>query len=290
MKHLILTILAVCLIGSVSLADVYPGTDYPIDGPIQVGTEFTISNPDLATWDILYTANMGSPLGLVNTGPPDVPGKGWDVPGINNTEFNFLGFNYEGEAWASGQIGWSMYNGNVAGYWGGPIDPPPTTDDTLPASYYDLSGYESFQLSFHNEIFGPTLVGQTDRGVMAALFINTGYTDLGEPDVYIQSEWTWSLPCDDMILHLDFDNPAEVYGDLDDLNLAHVSSIGVIIGSNSNPNVWDEDDPERANYLVWGIPNETGFKVCIDTVPVPGAVILGILGLGVAGIKLRKYA
>ena len=283
MKHLILTILVVCLIGSVSLADVYPGTNYPIDGPIPAGTEFTISNHDLASWGVLATDAQNSALSATDTDPL-IPGVGWDVPGINNTEFNFNGFSYDGAGWASGQIGWSMYNGLADSYWGEALDPPPTTDDTLPTAYYDLSGYESFQLSFHNEVFGPTLAGQTDRAVMAALFINTGYTDPGEADVYIQSEWTWAVPCDDLILHLDFADPAIVYGDLADLNLAHISSIGVIIGSNSSPDAW----PPGGD--VWGIPNETGFKVCIDTVPVPGAVILSILGLGVAGIKLRKYA
>ena len=33
-----------------------------------------------------------------------------------------------------------------------------------------------------------------------------------------------------------------------------------------------------------------GITLTIETVPVPAAVILGILGLGVAGVKLRKYA
>ena len=37
-----------------------------------------------------------------------------------------------------------------------------------------------------------------------------------------------------------------------------------------------------------GTPNE--FDVSLTPVPVPGAVLLGLLGLSVAGVKLRKYA
>lgn len=303
MKKLIVTIITVSLMGSVALADgVYPGTSYPIDGPIPVGSEFTISNHDLASWGVLATDEQDSALSAINPLLPDgtdLPGVGWDVPGINNTEFNFSGFSYGGASWASGQIGWSMYNGLADSYWGEAIAPPPTTDDTLPTAYYDLSAYESFILSFHNEVYGPVLAGQTDRAVMAALFINTGYTDSGygpdidgdgigdgEPDIYIQSEWTWAIPCDNLILHLDFDDPAEIYGGtIDQLKLNHISSIGVIIGSNNNPDAW----PPGGD--AWGIPNETGFKVCIDTpVPVPGAVLLGFLGLSAAGLKLRKFA
>ena len=37
-----------------------------------------------------------------------------------------------------------------------------------------------------------------------------------------------------------------------------------------------------------GIHGSDNFRISV--VPVPAAVILGILGLGIAGIKLRKYA
>jgi len=261
MKRIIL-LLVVAFTTSVSLAE------YTIEGPIQVGSQFTISNYDLVTFDILENDYKPSSLAATDT-DPKVPGIGWDVPGINNTEFNFAGFSFApGTTWASGQLGWSMYRGSGAGYWGPAINPV-TADDTLPTAYWDLSDYDSFTLSFHNEVFGPVEEGDTDHAVMASLFINTGWPDVDETDVYYQSDWVWALPCSDLILDLDLTG-------VDNLN--HVSSLGIVIGSN----LYDGQN--------WGIGNETGFKVCVNTVPVPAAVILGILGMGVAGLKLRKYA
>jgi hypothetical protein len=37
----------------------------------------------------------------------------------------------------------------------------------------------------------------------------------------------------------------------------------------------------------WGVEIETS---TLTVVPVPGAILLGILGLSVAGVKLRKFA
>lgn len=54
-------------------------------------------------------------------------------------------------------------------------------------------------------------------------------------------------------------------------------------GSNAGSLLSGFSSPEGGtnSTLLWGK---------IEHVPVPGAVLLGILGLGVAGIKLRKYA
>ena len=43
------------------------------------------------------------------------------------------------------------------------------------------------------------------------------------------------------------------------------------------------------NYNIRAICNELGQDYLV-MVPLPGAILLGILGLSVAGIKLRKYA
>ena len=39
----------------------------------------------------------------------------------------------------------------------------------------------------------------------------------------------------------------------------------------------------------WGVEIETS-TLTVEQVPVPGAILLGILGLGAAGLKLRKFA
>ena len=44
-----------------------------------------------------------------------------------------------------------------------------------------------------------------------------------------------------------------------------------------------------ADFSIFGAPSDPDF-FHISLVPVPAAVILGILGLGVVGLKLRKYA
>jgi len=276
MKRIILTISIVALTASVAMAS------YTIEGPIQVGDQFTISNNDLASWNVLGSSGQVSALSATDT-DPTVPGIGFDVPGINNTEFNFKGFDFGTGTWASGQVGWSMYRGATDNYWGEPIDPV-SADDTLPSAYYNLSDYDSFTVSFHNEVFGPVEEGDVDHAVMVALFINTGWTDPGfdEEDHYYQSDWVWAFPCDNLILDLDFSNAIvgwdnngdPIYGSIE--NLGHVSSIGMTLGSN------------LYNGNNWGIADETGFKVCVDTIPAPGAILLGGIGVALVGWLRRR--
>lgn len=252
MRTLIIVGLAVAGMASFAAAD--------INGPQAAGGGyFTISNPDMVSFDIFKPSSLSA-----TDTDPTMPGIGWDVPGVNNTEFNFEGFAFGGNTWASGQLGWSMFQ-------------PGAGDDTLPSAYWDLSDWDGFTLSFHNEVFGPVHQGDKDHAVMAALFINTGWTDIGETNNYYQSasggsvnwEWVWAVPCDNLTLRLDFEA-------LGVTNLNHVSSLGVIIGSN------------LYNGSNWGIGDHTGFKVCLDTIPAPGAVLLGMLGLGLVGWVKRR--
>lgn len=63
----------------------------------------------------------------------------------------------------------------------------------------------------------------------------------------------------------------------DIINALHLGATGV--------------DALRIGVHVRGFPEGTGQSLSESFVtPVPGAVILGLLGLGVAGLKLRKYA
>ena len=68
--------------------------------------------------------------------------------------------------------------------------------------------------------------------------------------------------------------------------LISVATINALIASVGSPS---GIGPVRVMTL-WGDENMTLFKQDLLVVPVPAAVLLGILGLGVAGIKLRKYA
>jgi hypothetical protein len=43
-------------------------------------------------------------------------------------------------------------------------------------------------------------------------------------------------------------------------------------------------------YTTWGTRIKPGELSSVIFVPVPAAVLLGILGLGAVGVKLRKYA
>ena len=59
------------------------------------------------------------------------------------------------------------------------------------------------------------------------------------------------------------------------------------IDLNFNVNVGDV-----VAFRAWsnGVPDYIALDLGINVVPVPGAVLLGILGLSVAGVKLRKHA
>jgi hypothetical protein len=134
-------------------------------------------------------------------------------------------------------------------------------------------------ISFHNITVGVP-DGATDHAIMAALFMNTGFTDQGNADKYFQSDWQWALPCDNLILDLDFSNAIDgwdawgnpTYGPVTGLN--EVSALGVLIGSNSHQN--------------WGIADGEDFEICLDTIPAPGAIFLGSIGLGLVGWLRRR--
>ena len=82
-------------------------------------------------------------------------------------------------------------------------------------------------------------------------------------------------------------NLAEGY-DFDDI----IAAIALGFGYPEDPD--DEDDPWFTNSLRIGVnvqgigPNDESDSYIL--IPIPASVILGILGLGLAGWKLRKYA
>ena len=137
----------------------------------------------------------------------------------------------------------------------------------------DLSSFTGYQLTFWNDNQSDWLVN---------LYMNTGFTDAqyNQTNYYYQNSWTTLAPGQSATLTLDFSN-AETWGGVYSggysavANLTQVTNIGFNVGGNmggggSNPSVTD--------------------TAHISVVPVPAALILGILGLSAAGIKLRKYA
>ena len=227
-------------------------------GSTALADTFWMSFDDLSNMAMTESSPAGA---SVNPGVP-----------VGPLTVNYAGQTAGGGGWESVQIGYRWSPSGAAGankYNGNPFP--------------DLTGYDDFRMSFHNQ--------GDEYAVWGNLFINTGYTDDGfdEVDYFAQIDtWQWAEYCDSMILVLDFDDahiwqnnyPDGVYSNTVDLGtgqtiplLDHVTGIGFAVATRG------PDDP--------GGP---AFDVDVDTVPVPGAVLLGMLGLSVAGIKLRRFA
>jgi hypothetical protein len=119
-------------------------------------------------------------------------------------------------------------------------------------SWADLSGYTAYSLRIKN-------TSTTNDWFMANIYLNTGYTDWGEPDNYYQNDWTWLAPSQCVTLTLDLSSVER---------LNHVSSIGFNIGTNVGEGDYFGDD----------------LAGC--TVPEPATICL--LGLGVLSLIRRK--
>ena len=201
------------------------------------------------------------------------PGGGiTDVIELSPLVFKYKGYTPptgtpDSGAWSSIQIGyrWDV-TGGINGYNGKPFP--------------DLTNNDDFSMSAHNQGSVPVWVN---------LFMNTGWTDPGweQIDQFAQMPtWTYLEPCEWVNLELDFAH-AEIW-----------------------QTDWNPDPPDENNYWADGEidyldhvtgmgiqiatkPSEAGggrtFSVDVDTVPLPGAVLLGMLGFGAAGLKLRKY-
>ena len=253
--------LKLCLVAGLLLAASATAWANTYDGPIPIWVDgklqFTISNSDLATMRALGSPKDPHPDGSLTKDP-------YNRPDENNVQFNFKLDNVGG--FRDFLVGWQMA--------GGP--------GTLPSEYWDLSDFESMTLSFHNETTVPDGKDPEDYAIMVNLFMNTGWTDQGEPNLYAQNEWTWILPGESVILDLDFSN-AQLWGGEDNhngdwgaiTNLHHVSALGFNIGSNM----------PGADY---SFPAGYEGQVCIDTVPEPLTMLGVFMGIGGLAGYIRK--
>ena len=113
-----------------------------------------------------------------------------------------------------------------------------------------LGSFEGFYLPIAND---------NNSGWQYKLYVETTGDD------YISDDWT---PIDEGMyttLYLDF------FTDNTEIDFGTLEGIGFLVGFADKSNSYSD-------------------TLHTSVVPVPAAVILGILGLGVAGIKLRKYA
>lgn len=139
----------------------------------------------------------------------------------------------------------------------------------------DLSAYDEFRMTIRNT---------DDNGwFMANIFVNSGWTDSawGMDDQRVENGWTWLAPGEQATLSIDLTAMGTTTGSnatyvgLD--SREWITGIGLQIGSNAG-------NPDTSDYVMDSRP----FGVAV--VPVPGAFLLGMLGLSLAGVKLRKHA
>jgi hypothetical protein len=164
-------------------------------------------------------------------------------------------------AWPGyGYVGWSKSNGSEPSYW-----------DLEAGDVYGYTSYFVIEIRWTSPVDGPIHV---NGGVWTARDF-----DSSDPDEHVN---TWAL----------------YHGLGDDAVVLDTGTVYVgDIYSRSSPALMDFDLDVLAGDVVRFVidgsgaetPNYIGLDLEITVVPVPGAVLLGMLGLGVAGFRLRKF-
>jgi hypothetical protein len=137
----------------------------------------------------------------------------------------------------------------------------------------------TFQVTIADEDPNGTTWGDVQIGRDATIYLNHGWTDIGEKNYYFENTWTWVAPGSTAHLVLDLNNAVSSGGEsigypID--NLWHVTSLGFNIGTNVGDGDYFGDELDGK----------------ASPVPIPTSVFLlgsGLLGLiGVGRFRFRK--
>ena len=230
---------------------------------------------------VIFIMSMSAFIGVPAVADPYTPDAttisnmlfAWNGGGTSSSDLTKTDLGYGTRFSAQMQSGDGLSDGWASMGWGYPW---PTV---LPAGASDLSSYDSYSLVFLNS---------NNSNWFVNLYMNTGWTDdpWNEPDTYYQNGWVELAPGVMTTVTLDFSSADTWVGGVNQGNTAvqrlnHVTNIGFQVGGNMD---------EFPYYAAGNPSNPDSYHIDVSPVPVPGAVLLGVLGLGVAGWRLRRFA